>query len=1171
MIQKIRRAMFFLLTVAIVTGGMSPWPAVAATCPCNVWPATATPANANASDAGSVELGVKFRSDNAGYITGIRFYKGSQNIGTHTGTLWSSTGTQLATATFSSESASGWQQVSFATPVQISANTTYVASYHAPLGHYAANNNFFATAGVDNAPLHALKNGVDGSNGVYKYGASTIFPNASFQSTNYWVDVVFANSAADTTAPTVSSTVPATGGTNVNATANVTATFSEALNAASVSAATFELRDAGNNLITATVSYDSASRTATLHPNNVLGATSTYTARLKGGSAGIKDVAGNALAADYTWSFTTAGTVPNQGPGGPILVVNSASNPFTSYYTEILRNEGYTNFATADVSSLTSTLLNSYDVVILGELPLTPTQVTMLGNWVNAGGNLVAMKPDKQLASLLGLTDANATLGNAYLKMNTSVGPGLGLTDQTIQFHGTADKYTLNGATNVAELFSNAATDAGNPAVTLRSVGTSGGQAAAFTYDLAKSVVYSRQGNPAWAGQDRDGDGLIRSDDLFFGNATSDPQTDWVDLGKAAIPQADEQQRLLGNLITQMNLDKKPLPHFWYLPGGKKAAVVMTGDDHGNNGTAGRFDKYIQASPVGCSVALWGCVRSTSYMYAATPMTNAQAVSYTNQGFEIGAHITTNCAGWTPSSLEGFFSQQLADFAAAFPGVPAPTTNRTHCIAWSDWATQPKVELAHGIRLDANYYAYPPTWINNRPGFMTSSGMPMRFADPDGSLINVYQAATQMTDESGQTYPFTIDSLLDKATGPEAYYGVLTANMHTDTADSGGSDAIIASAQAHGVPVVSAKQLLNWLDGRNNSTFTNMNWSGSTLTFGVTVGSGAENLLQGMIPLHTASSVVTGVTRDGTAVSYTTETIKGVEYAIFPALAGNYAVTYTADTTAPTVTGVNPANNATNVSVTGPIKATFSEAMDAASINTNTVELRDAANNQVAATVNYDSVNKQAVLTPNAPLLTSTVYTARVKGDAAGARVKDLAGNALASDYVWSFTTAATSSTTLWPSSAVPSLITANDSQAVELGVKFRSDTNGYVKSLRFYKGPNNTGTHTGTLWTSSGTPLANATFTNETTTGWQQVDFATPVAVTAGTTYVASYHTNVGMYSADNNYFVTHGVDSAPLHALQDGVDGGNGVYGYGASSFPTSSYQGTNYWVDVVFSQTP
>src|SRR5205807_1246593 len=125
----------------------------------------------------ATEVGVKFRADVTGTISGIRFYKGPLNTGTHVGDLWSSTGTKLATATFSGETASGWQQVNFTAPVAIQANTTYVAAYHTNVGQYAEDDNFFVSSGVDNGPLHALQTGVDGFNGVYAYGASSVFPN----------------------------------------------------------------------------------------------------------------------------------------------------------------------------------------------------------------------------------------------------------------------------------------------------------------------------------------------------------------------------------------------------------------------------------------------------------------------------------------------------------------------------------------------------------------------------------------------------------------------------------------------------------------------------------------------------------------------------------------------------------------------------------------------------------------------------------------------------------------------------------------------------------------------------------------------------------------------------------------------------------------------------------
>ena len=184
-----------------------------------------------------------------------------------------------------------------------------------------------------------------------------------------------------------------------------------------------------------------------------------------------------------------------------------------------------------------------------------------------------------------------------------------------------------------------------------------------------------------------------------------------MNLDKVAIPQADEQQHLLGNLIGQMNLDRKPLPRFWFLPRDEKAAVVMTGDDHGNGGTEGRFNQYEALSPSGCSVANWECVRGTSYIYPNTPtLTNSEAAAFQAQGFEIGLHVNTNCANWSSQAqLESFYSSQLADLGANYPSLSSPTTNRTHCIAWSDWATQPKVELENGVRLDTDYYYWPPT------------------------------------------------------------------------------------------------------------------------------------------------------------------------------------------------------------------------------------------------------------------------------------------------------------------------------------------------------------------------------------------------------------------------------------------------------------------------------
>src|SRR4029078_12457305 len=138
------------------------------------------------------------------------------------------------------------------------------------------------------------------------------------------------------------------------------------------------------------------------------------------------------------------------------------------------------------------------------------------------------MDPPAQLAGLAGITQTAGTLSNAYLLVDPTTRMGAAIASESLQFHGTAQLSALNGATALATLYSSAGNPTVYPAVTLRSVGASGGQVAAFMFDLATSIVYTRQGNPAWATQERDGIAPRRSSDKFYGNSASDPQPDWV-------------------------------------------------------------------------------------------------------------------------------------------------------------------------------------------------------------------------------------------------------------------------------------------------------------------------------------------------------------------------------------------------------------------------------------------------------------------------------------------------------------------------------------------------------------------------------------------------------------------------------------------------------------------
>ena len=155
----------------------------------------------------------------------------------------------------------------------------------------------------------------------------------------------------DTTAPTVTNVMPANNATGLATNATARATFSEAANPASVSASTFTLLAQGNTTpVPATVTYDVASNTATLQPTAPLGYSTVYTATIKGGVGGVTDLAGNPLAADMVWSFTTVApdiaaptvtvTAPTDGAtvSGTVTLFATASDDVGVNHVDFLLN-----------------------------------------------------------------------------------------------------------------------------------------------------------------------------------------------------------------------------------------------------------------------------------------------------------------------------------------------------------------------------------------------------------------------------------------------------------------------------------------------------------------------------------------------------------------------------------------------------------------------------------------------------------------------------------------------------------------------------------------------------------------------------------------------------------------------------------------------------------------
>jgi len=951
----------------------------------SIWPSTATPTHSNSGDSNAVELGVKFTPQVSGTATGVRFYKDATNTGTHVGHLWSTTGSQLASVTFTGETASGWQTANFAAPVQLTAGTTYVVSYYAPVGDYSydsANSSdpgslattYTSTSGDLVAPSSASA----GGNGVYMYTSSSsgAFPTNTYGSSNYWVDVLF-NPGGTVTPPPPPTTatiygsgyVPANDAAGDSNAASLGVQFQSQTSGhisgirfykgngnggthvgslwtakhTLLAQATFTNETAsgwqdvsfnGMVPVTANTTYIASYYAPQGHysytPNGLTnGITNAPLVALPSSAPGgnglysygtspvvpINGTAGTdyAVDVDFTANYVapTAPSQPTPRSGvrgsGSILVLTDPNNHFSdNYCSAILQTKGVACAAT-DTGNLTAaSVLTPYRTVILADgAPLTSAQVNLVNTWVSGGGNFIAMRPADNLDSLLGISARSngAILPDAYIKIDTTQAPGLGIDSQTLQYHGLADEHALAGARAVATLYSDASTATTYPAVTTQTVGS--GTVSAWMFDLARSTVYLREGNPGFAGQATTApgySGVARVPDRFA--------LGYLDLTKAAVPQADLQVSLLTN---QIETASAPVPLKWAFPSYKvnanhpngllKAAFVLTGDEHAtpSSQTLARFQSETAASPAGCSVAAWTCIRSTSYAFP-NAFSDSAVKPYTDAGFEVSPHIATasgDCAAnWTTQAgLDSIFSSSYNAWQASYPTISAahpPITQRFHCYgAWNDYATVAKVEAAHGMTADMNSACYPNSLFNVGQCLYTGSGLPQNIADSDGTLTGVNQFATQATDEN----PTTVDqgalnTLVTNATGSNGYYSYFTVLAHLDDQDiSQQTEASVLSvAAANDIPVISGAQAQTFWAARAGTTVSAPTYALSKVSF--TVTNPVANLLM-LQPTRYGAKTITGIKVGTTTVAYGTQTINGVSYAVFPAAtAGTYAVTY---------------------------------------------------------------------------------------------------------------------------------------------------------------------------------------------------------------------------------------------------------------------------------------
>ena len=588
------------------------------------------------------------------------------------------------------------------------------------------------------------------------------------------------------------------------------------------------------------------------------------------------------------------------GPVPVLLVVDASSpNPFGNYMGEILRAEGINSFDTREISALTGEIITTYSLVIVTEMPLTDMQATMLSDYVNEGGSLIAMRPDQAaisaspgLAAALGVSATGGATSEGYLRAESGNEVSSGITSETIQFHGTADHYLLNGATPVAVLYSDASTPTPFPGVTLNSFGS--GRSAVFAYDLARSVVYSRQGDPASGDYDWNGDGLITAWERFVG---------YVDVDRVHIPQADEQQRLLANLIVHFSAQSIPLPRIWYFPdAANKSVLVVTGDDHHYPPLHETMANIVEA---------YGG-RMTFYLARWTYLDPVDLYNLRSRGHEFGLHPYG--FGDDLTLEEGY---ALADnwFRVKY-GMPPSATERNHNVEWPGWPGPADLAVSFGMGMSTDFYHYGP-WLKKTTGewipagHITGSGLPMKFVDQSGRIIEEYQQLTHLVDEHlahqvGLTQSQAAEvsrQFIDQSIG--GYFSAITMQAHTDYEMYDWLDGTAAYAQSKGVPIWTAEHWLDFTRARHDSTVDQFAWDATRHTLSFRFSSSIqEPAVSILLPAYHLSSPFLYASVDGSDVPTTSVSVKGLDYVSVPIAGGshNVEVSYSTGEGTPTPT-----------------------------------------------------------------------------------------------------------------------------------------------------------------------------------------------------------------------------------------------------------------------------
>lgn len=516
--------------------------------------------------------------------------------------------------------------------------------------------------------------------------------------------------------------------------------------------------------------------------------------------------------------FGLVQTMPGQSSRILIVQQHKGVRDFSGYIAEILLAEGVIEYELKNLSELPAADLDGYRVVVLPSGSRTSEELDRLEAYVQSGGHLIAFLPQPGLARRLGLeVDLEAAAKHKYIHFETGRNESIGLVLESLQIHGPSRHYSGAGARPLAWFGRERPSKV--PAVLGGSLGR--GRFVVFAYDLPWSIALTRQGNPAWANQENDAVPGLRPNDMFLRG-----QEKWIDPTKVMIPQADEQMHFLTGILVSL-MQPQLLPRVWYFPSGAKAALILTSDhEFGTKLEVEAVRKGMQSLDAPLTIFL-----TRPYGEGGAPSAAEFIQSWKPNQISLGVHFEggSDILFPTQEQMTSVLERDVGEFRAVY-GLPVQTT-RMHNLRWIGWITQARLLAEAGVGMDYTYVNFIPVY----DGYMTGSGLPMRFVDRFGRISNIFQQLTQYEDDviiSQMFYSsnWSIDEALARfrellSSSIDRFHTAITINFHPPFYLSPIPDSVNSNKEwAHGciaiaremeVPILSGDQWHDFVRARN--------------------------------------------------------------------------------------------------------------------------------------------------------------------------------------------------------------------------------------------------------------------------------------------------------------------------------------------------------------------